>query len=315
MNRPKGNNNDITISSDGLKIPYYPGCTLKTTAKNFEKSAIATAQALGIELVEIPRWNCCGTVFSLAEDDLIHHVASVRNLIRVQEMNENGVVKNENRLVTLCSMCFNTLKRTNLRIKTNVEDLNKINNLMYREEDYKGKVEVLHFLELLKAYGFEKIREKVKKPLKDLKVAPYYGCMILRPKEVGIDDPEDPTIQKELLKTLEADVMDTPYNKVCCGSYQTVKDKQIVAELAYDILSHAQKEGAETITTVCPLCAFNLDHRQKEVKEKYPDFKEIPVFYITQLMAISFGLDNKYYGFDQNYIDPKPLLKKKFLIE
>lgn len=301
--------------TDNSKIPYYPGCTLKTTAKNFEKSAIAAARALGIELLEIPRWNCCGTVFSLTDDDLIHHVASVRNFIRVQEMNDYGLVKNENRLVTLCAMCFNTLKSTSLRVKDNAEDLKKINDLMYREEDYQGKVEVLHFLELLKTLGFEKIRTRVKKPLKGLKIAPYYGCMILRPQEVGIDDPEDPTIQRDLLESLGADSVDTPYKRVCCGSYQTVKEKQIVAELAYDILSHAQKEGAEALATVCPLCAFNLDNRQKEVKASHPDFEEMPVFYITQLMAIAFDLGNEFYGFDQNYIDPRPLLQRKSLIE
>lgn len=301
--------------TNNSKIPYYPGCTLKTTAKNFEKSAIAAARALGIELLEIPRWNCCGTVFSLADDDLIHHVASVRNFIRVQEMNDYGLVKNENRLVTLCAMCFNTLKSTSLRVKNNAEDLKKINDLMYREEDYQGKVEVLHFLELLKTLGFEKIRTRVKKPLKGLKIAPYYGCMILRPQEVGIDDPEDPTIQRDLLESLGADSVETPYKRVCCGSYQTVKEKGIVAELAYDILSHAQKEGAEALATVCPLCAFNLDNRQKEVKASHPDFEEMPVFYITQLMAIAFGLGNEFYGFDQNYINPRPLLQSKSLIE
>ena len=303
-----------STATHNSKIPYYPGCTLKTTAKNFESSAIAVARALGIELLEIPRWNCCGTVFSLTDDDLIHHVASVRNFVRVQEMNDYGLVKNENRLVTLCAMCFNTLKSTNLRVKNNAEDLKKINDLMYREEDYQGKVEVLHFLELLKSIGFEKISKRVKKPLKGLKVAPYYGCMILRPQEVGIDDPEDPTIQRDLLVALGADSVDTPYKRVCCGSYQTVKSKEIVADLAYDIITHAQKEGAEALATVCPLCAFNLDHRQAEVKAKHGDFQEMPVFYVTQLMAIAFGLENECYGFDQNHIDPKPLLQSKSLI-
>jgi len=297
-----------------MKIPYYPGCTLKTTAKNFEDSGLAAAKALGIELIELPRWNCCGTVFSLTADDLIHHVAPIRNLIRVQEMNKSGYVKDEYRLIVLCSMCYNTLKRANLRVKENPDDLEKINNLMYREEDYKGNVEIVHFLTLLEDMGFEKVREKVKNPLKGLKIAPYYGCMLLRPKEVGIDDPEDPTIQAKLLSALGAEVIDNPYKKVCCGSYQTVKDKYVVSDLAYDILTHAQKEGAEAITTSCPLCAFNLDNRQKEVSERHPDFKQIPVFYFTQLMAVAFGLDEECCRFDLNYIDPVPLLKGKDLV-
>ena len=308
-------NEDFKLPTSMMRVPYFPGCTLKTTARNFEESAIASARALGIEMVELPRWNCCGTVFSLSADDLIHHVASIRNLIRVQEMNKQGLVKDDHRVVTLCSMCFNTLKRSNLRVKENAEDMKKINDLMYREEDYQGHVEVLHFVELLRDLGFGKIKRTVKKDLTNLKIAPYYGCMILRPKEVSIDDPEAPTILDEVVGALGAEVISTPYNKVCCGSYQTVQDKYTVAELAHDILTHAQKAGAEAVATTCPLCAFNLDNRQKEVLEKHPEFNKMPVLYITQLMAIAFDLDKKFYGFEQNYVDPKPLLKAKKLLE
>ncbi len=297
-----------------MKIPYYPGCTLKTKAKNFETSALAVAKKLGIELIELPRWNCCGTVFSLTDDDLIHHVAPIRNLIRVQEMNENGLVENDHRLVTLCSMCFNTLKRSNIRVLENSDDLEKINNLMYLEEDYEGNVEVIHFLELIKDIGFEKIRENVTNPLEGLKIAPYYGCMLLRPKEVGIDDPEEPVIQAELLSALGAEVIDNPYKKVCCGSYQTIRDKKVVSRLAYDILTHAQNAGAEAISLSCPLCVFNLDSRQKEIKEEHPYFNEIPVFYFTQLMAIGFGLNEDSYGLDLNYVNPESLLLEKNVI-
>jgi len=298
-----------------MKIPYYPGCTLKTTAANFEQSTLASAKILGIDLIELPKWNCCGTVFSLAADDLIHHVAPIRNLIRVQEMNDNGVIEDEKRLVTLCSMCFNTLKRANLFVKENPDDLKTINDFMNLEEDYQGDVEVVHLFEILKNMGFDKISEKVKKPLKGLKVAPYYGCMLTRPKETGIDDPEEPTIQTDLLKALGADTVDSPYMKVCCGSYQTVNDKDAVARLARDILTHAQNEGAESICTSCPLCAFNLDNRQKEIKEKDPEFEGIPVFYFTQLMALAFGVEDEFYGFDLNYINPTPLLIKKDLLK
>jgi len=309
MNAEKENDNKK------MKIPYFPGCTLKTTAKNFEISALAVAGLMDIELVELPRWNCCGTVTSLTSDDLMHHLAPIRNLVRVEEMNENGEVKDEYRLVALCSMCFNVLKRSNLRVLENPEELEKINNFMYLEKDYNGKVEVIHFLELLRDIGFEKVKEKVKNALTGLKVAPYYGCLMLRPKEIGIDDPEDPTIQSDLLQALGAEAINNPFKTRCCGSYQTVRDKYAVAELTYDILSRARKEGAELVTTSCPLCMFNLADRQKEVMERHPEFEPMPVLYFTQLMAVAFGLEEKYYGFDQNYIDPRPLLKEKDLLK
>jgi len=296
-----------------MKIPYYPGCSLKSTAKHFEVSAIAVAKELGIEFVEIPRWNCCGVVSSLTEDDIIHHVGPIRNFVRVLEMNENGLVDNEKRLLTLCSMCFNTLKRSNLRVKEKPDDLDVINDFMYQEKDYDGSVEVVHFLEVLQKIGFDKVKEKVKKNLENTKVAAYYGCMLIRPKEVGIDDPEVPAIFEKLIQSLGAEPVDWRSKIRCCGSYLTLNNKDTVVDIAHDILTDAQKNGAELIITSCPLCAFNLDNRQKDIKSKYPSFIEIPVLYFTQLMALAFGLEEKHWGLDLNYINSYNLLSKKVL--
>jgi len=296
-----------------LKIPYYPGCTLKTSAKNLEVSALESAKVLGVELVELPRWNCCGAVFSMATDDLIHQLAPIRNLIRVQEMNEKGIVENENRVVVLCSMCFNTLKRSNMFVKEDKERLEKINNFLSdTEEPYQGNIEVIHFLELLKNdIGFDRVAEKVKKPLKNLKIAPYYGCLLLRPEEIAIDNPQSPKVLENLLEALGATVVDTQFKTRCCGSYQTVNRKELVAELAYDILNQVKISGADCVVTSCPLCMFNLDTRQEEVKKAHPEFKTIPVFYFTQLMALAFDLGESFYRFDLNYVNPKPLLSEK----
>ena len=298
-----------------MKVPYYPGCTLKTKAKNFEISALSVAKALNIELIEVPRWNCCGAVSSLSSDDLIRHLAPIRNFIRVEEMNKEGVVKDEYRIITLCSMCFNTLKMSNLRMKKNREDLNKINEVMYLEkEDYKQDVEIVHFLEILRDLKASEIQQRVKNPLPDLKVSPYYGCTLLRPKEVGIDDPEDPKIFENLLTNLGVTVINNPLKTRCCGSYQVVSDKDIVTSLVYDILNNAKKSGAELVVTSCPLCAFNLDRRQKEIVEIYPNFEQIPILYFTQIMAILFGLNEVTYGFEQNYVNPHKLLVRKELV-
>lgn len=292
-----------------MKISYFPGCTLKTMAKNFEDSAIASLSFLGIEMVELPRWNCCGTVYSLTSDDLIHQVASIRNLIRVKEARDT-------RVVALCSMCYHTLKRANILVKEDKEKLDKLNNLMYEEDvKYNGEVEVLHLLEILKnEVGFDQVSNKVKMPLKGLKVAPYYGCLLLRPAAAGLDDPESPAILKDFLESVGAEAIDSPYETECCGSYHTVVNINLVVERAYDILSFAISQKAEAIVLSCPLCGFNLDHRQKEIKEKFPDFKSIPVFYFTQLLALSLGLDEKVCRFELNFIDPRPLLKNKHLI-
>lgn len=292
-----------------MKISYYPGCTLKSNAKNFEESTLCSLKILGVEVEELPRWNCCGTVFSLATDDLIHHVAPIRNLIRVKESNSDKVM-------TLCSMCYNTLKRANERVKSDPEGLDKINNFMDRENiDYEGDVKIFHLLELLRdEIKFENIAKNVKKPLNDLKIANYYGCLLVRPKEIGLDDIENPTILENLMSTLGADPIDFPYKTECCGAYQTVDNPEMVADRTYHILTSAQDHGADVVALSCPLCAFNLDHRQKETAQKYPEFKNIPILYFSQLMAIALGCSEDDLRFDLHYIDPKPILKDKGLI-
>ncbi len=292
-----------------MKLTYFPGCTLKNHGKNFEDSALCALDRLGIEVKELDRWNCCGTVFSLATDDLIHHVAPVRILVRAKEAGASSVM-------TLCAMCYNTLKRANQRVKSDPESLDIINDLMYREETkYHGDVEVTHLLEILKnEVTFEAITAKLSKPLKDLKVASYYGCYLVRPREIGIDDSENPVIMDDLMSALGATPVDFPYKTECCAAYQTVDKPDIVATRTYQILTSARKQGAEAVVVSCPLCAFNLDTRQKETLKKYPDFKTIPVLYFTQLMALALGCPEKALLFDLHYINPRPLLESKGFI-
>ncbi|RLF29751.1 MAG: heterodisulfide reductase, subunit B [Thermoplasmata archaeon] len=287
------------------RILYYPGCTLKTTAKNLEKTAYAIMQALGYELVEMHDWNCCGVVASLTTDDLMHHLAPLRNLIHVEDQGEDKVV-------VLCDMCCNTLKQTNLRVKENPDDLKTLNAFMDRENDYKGTVKVYHFLEFLRdEIGFDVIKKMVKKPLHDMRIMPYYGCMLLRPREVAIDDAEDPQILSDLLTILGAEVIDNPFKIECCGSYHTIEEKQLVSRRAYRITSYAVERGADAIMLSCPLCHFNLDVRGKEAEKLFKGYKQIPIYYYTQLISVALGLDPSVYGFDQHMVDPTLLLKKK----
>lgn len=296
------------------RITYYPGCTLKTTSDSFERSAIAVSNTLGIELVEPERWNCCGTVHALATDDIMHHLAPIRNMIRVEELAQQSKV-DDKKMLTLCAMCYNTLKRANMEFNSDKDKKQKIKDIMYKEDvEYSGKVEVIHFLELLKEYGLEKVKEKVKKPLTDLRVAPYYGCLLLRPRGIGIDNPDKPTIMEELLRALGVEVVDFAYKQKCCGSYNTVHMKEVVADLAYKILSQAEQENADVLATACPLCEYNLGPIQSLIQVKHKDFESKPVLYFTQLMALAFDLGEEYTAFTGNNPDPRPLLTSKGLL-
>ena len=292
-----------------MKLLYYPGCTLKTSAKNFEQSAFAVMNALGHEMVEMEDWNCCGVVSSLTDDDLMHHLAPLRNLIHVEDAGEE-------KILTLCDMCYNTLKQTNLRVKEKPDDLETLNSFMDRENDYKGTVKIIHFLEFLRdEVGFDALKKMIKNPLKGMKIMPYYGCMLLRPREVAIDDAEEPTILKDLLAALGAEAIDNPFKIECCGSYHTIENKQLVSDRAHRITKFAVDRGSDAIVLSCPLCRFNLDVRGKEAEKIYNNYKQVPVYYYTQLIAVALGLDPKCCGFDDHAVDPVLLLKKKGVFE
>jgi heterodisulfide reductase subunit B len=297
-----------------MKIAYYPGCTLKTTAKEFDTSTVASSKALGIDLVELPRWNCCGTVHALAKDDVMHHLAPLRNLLRVEEAKQDGLV-DENKVVTLCAMCYNTLKRSNQAFNSDSDKASKVRESMNNETNvYSGQVEVQHLLEILRAQGWDKVQARVTKPLKGLKVAPYYGCLLLRPRGIGVDNVDNPTIFEDLLEALGAEVIDFGYKQKCCGSYNTVHMVDVVADLSSRILNQAQVAGADIVATACPLCEYNLGNRQIEVAKKYPKFRNIPIVYFTQLMALAFGLGEDETALGMNKPDPRPLLKQKGLM-
>ena len=276
---------------------YYPGCTMKTTGKVFEDSTFAVAQALDIELKEIERWNCCGTVFSLTTDDTMHQIATIRNMMRVEAMGEREVV-------TLCSMCYNTLKRANSWISADPVKLAELNDFMYEEPvKYSGNIKVRHFLELLRDdVGWNVLKEKVTNPLEGVKVASYYGCALVRPAGAGVDSLEDPMVIENLISALGANPVSWASRLECCGSYHTIPRKELVFERAERIVGEALKAGADVIVLSCPLCEFNIGARQPEVKVARYGFKGLPVLYFTQLAGLALGIDPKDLGIDDERI-------------
>jgi heterodisulfide reductase subunit B len=291
-----------------MSLAYYPGCTLKTRARNLEEPAVASMEALGFKLEEIPRWNCCGAVYSLAEDDLIHRVAPVRNLIRAKEQGKSE-------LVTLCAFCLNTLKRANLLMREDAEARATINSFMDEEIDYSGEVKVVHLLEVLRdEIRWGTLAEKVKIPLRELRAAPYYGCTLLRPREVAIDNVENPTVLGDFLKALGARPVEFPESTTCCGSYQVVSSPDATAEYAGNIVRSAASQGAECMVLTCPLCDYNLGRGQKELAKKRSGFREMPLFYFTQLLALALGLGRGVCHFELNHGSPESLLKEKGLL-
>lgn len=281
-------------------IVYYPGCTLHTWAKSLSDTFIESFKKLDINLHELSDWSCCQAVFPLARDNIMGLVPAARILIQARE---HGDI-----LTTLCSFCFNVLRRTNNAIQTDGEIRAKLN--AYLEEDYTGDVHVLHPLEILKVMvGFDKLKSKVTKPCGNIKIGPYYGCQLIRPpKEMKFDDPEDPKLLDMFLESIGCEVINFPFKVECCGSYQILQGEDMVADRAYAILSNARKNGAEAIALSCPLCFYNLDTKQNLISKKYPDFSPMPIFYFTELLGMALGIDEGLCGFDKHTVDPGVLL-------
>jgi heterodisulfide reductase subunit B len=288
-----------------MGIPYFPGCTLSTKAKNYDRSGRAVAEALGMPLEELPEWQCCGATFPLMLDDSMALIAPTRILYQAQQAGD--------RVTTLCSICFNVLRRSQALLGRDEEMLDRIN--WFTEQDYEGDVHVAHFLEILRDEvgwdeGPRSLVERVERPLTGLKVAPYYGCLLLRPyEEIGLDDPEDPHILHDLVRALGAEPVDFPYNIECCGSYLIVKEPEVPASLADDIVASARGHGADVIITACPLCQFNLDYPQRETGISRAG-ERVPVMYFTQLMAVALGLPEETWGLEDHYVDPRPVFEE-----
>lgn len=289
-----------------MEIPYYPGCTLNTKAKGFDNSARASARELGLELVELEEWNCCGATFPLLVDNMLDLAGPAQVLISARQAGQ--------RLAVACSTCYNVLKRTNRVIREDEDSREKLN--FFLEADYGGDLEVLDLLQILRdEIGFDNVKEAVKKPLSGLKVAAYYGCMVLRPPaEVAYDDPENPHALDDLITALGAEAVDYSHQGECCGAYLAVKSVEVTAEMSFTILASAQRSGAELVVANCPLCQFNLDRMQKTMGRRHTGFQPIPVLYFTQLMGIALGLDSEGFELDRHYVGPRSLLKGANLI-
>lgn len=289
-----------------MRYLYFPGCTLSTKAKGFATSGEVSARALGIDLVELAQWNCCGATFPLATDNLLALVAPTRILLNTQKEGDH--------LVALCSICYHVLKRTNRLLREEADKREKIN--FFIEEEYRGEVQVFHLLELLRdEIGFETLSERVEKRLQGLRVAPYYGCLLLRPfQEIGLDDPEEPKILDDLLASLGCEVVEFPHKSECCGSYLAMNSSEVTRELSYAILRSALASGAQAVVTSCPLCQFNLDYRQGEMEVHYRGFTQIPILYFTQLLAIALGIESDTFGLADHHVDPRPLLVSRGLM-
>mgnify|MGYP005791276611 CR=1 FL=1 len=266
----------MNMGCDGTVYSYYPGCTLKTKAKQLDLYGRRSAKILGIMLEEVKDWQCCGAVYPLASDEIATKLSAVRALNSAKEKGQD--------LVTLCSACHHVIKQVNEDMAHSVEIRIKVYRYMEFNEPYAGETKVIHYLELLRdIVGLKKLKETVIHPLKNRKIGAYYGCMLLRPSSVmRFDDPENPTIIEDFIHAMGAQPVVYAYRNECCGGYASLKENDLAGRMADQILDSARDKGADELVTVCPLCLYNLKNRS--------DSHGIQVRYFTEILAESLGL-------------------------
>jgi heterodisulfide reductase subunit B len=281
-----------------MRVSYYPGCSLEGTAREYGESASAVCQALGIELDELEDWNCCGASAAHSTDDSLSLALPARDL---SSADAKGLD-----LVVPCAACYQRLKVAEKRLVQNP----------LPDFPYKGQIKVKHLLDLCSEEEIlQRVREGVKKSLHGLRVACYYGCLVVRPPKVtDAADFEDPQNMDMLMNMVGAESVSWSYKTDCCGAGFTLSRPDVMRKLSGKILDMAMEAGAECIVTCCPMCQANLEMCQGALSRKTGRDYHIPTFYFTELLGLALGLTGSEQWFKRHLVNPRKLLSDKGLL-
>jgi heterodisulfide reductase subunit B len=290
-----------------MKYAYYPGCSLESGSAAYDVSVRAVMECLGAQLDELDDWNCCGATEYFTQHELVALSVIARNLALVD--------KQYDQLVAPCAACFLNLKKTDKlmaddpKLKAHVNEALGAGGLSYKP----GTVRVRHLLDVLYTdIGENKLRQMTKRPLAGLRIAPYYGCQVVRPLN-GFDNTEYPMKMDELFTWLGAEVVDYPVKAHCCGGHMTQISEPQAFELIRRLLQSAQEYKADVIVCICPMCQLNLDAYQSRVNSEFDKSFNLPVLFLTQLVGIALGLDWKKVGIGKEIVSAEPVLRQRLL--
>jgi heterodisulfide reductase subunit B len=251
------------------------------------------AERLDVRLEELEDWNCCGATSYMSVNELLSFAISARNLVLAERAGMD--------LITPCSACFAILNKTEVYLKEHDDLKAKVDKCLNAANlSYSGGVRVRHLLDIfVNDIGYEAIRSKAKKTLNGLRLAPYYGCQIVRPKN-PFDHHESPNSLDELLRHLGADVVDYPYKVKCCGASLIAYDEMAALELVDKLLNCAVKKEADAIITTCPMCHMNLDAYQTRINRIFKRNYKIPILHFTQAIGLATGFSIKEMAIDKS---------------
>ncbi|SHH11525.1 heterodisulfide reductase subunit B [Thermosyntropha lipolytica DSM 11003] len=284
-----------------MKLAYYPGCSLDGSAIEYGLSTQRVASIMGVELKEIEDWNCCGATAGHNTDKLLSLALPARNLALAEKEGLD--------VLAPCAACYNRFKAAEHAVREDEELKAKIEHII--DMPYKASNNTVSVLEWLTDIGLDHIKKKVKNSLKGMKAACYYGCLLVRPSShTGFDDPEDPRSMDEIVKALGAEAVDWAYKTECCGAALATSRPEIGSKMIYEVLRDAKEAGAECIVTACPLCMMNLDMRQGQVEKRFKEKFNLPVYYITELVAIACGDKPEEAGVNKHFVEAMSYLKE-----
>jgi heterodisulfide reductase subunit B len=276
---------------------YFPGCSLERMALSYHVSTLETARRLGIELKELEDWNCCGATAYFHVDELLAYTLCARNLAIAEREGTD--------LVAPCSGCFKNMYFTNAHLKKEPDLAEHVNAALEADGlTFAGAIEVRHLINVfVEDVGLPEIKKRVTNPLAGLRVAPYYGCQVMRPQK-NSEDVEQPRFFEDLLSAIGAAPVDYPPRLRCCGGSLIVTNRKAALAMVRDLLQSAVTQKAQVITTVCPLCQINLECYQRHVNRVFGTGFSVPILYFTQLMGLALGVPAQRLGIGTELIAP-----------
>jgi len=280
---------------------YFPGCSLEKMAHSYHLSAMETARALGVELQELDDWNCCGATAYFHVDELLAYTLSARNLAMAEKEKLN--------LVAPCSGCYKNMFFARAHLKQDPDLAEHINVALAEDHlQFSGNATVQHLMEVfVHDVGLEAVKAKITRPLNGLRVAPYYGCQILRPRK-DHEDVEQPRFFENLVGALGAVPVEYPLKLRCCGGALIITNREAALSLVRNLLDSAVKARATVIATACPLCQVNLECYQKQVNKEFGTEYHVPVMYFTQLMGLALGIPPSRLGIGSELVAVMPAI-------
>jgi heterodisulfide reductase subunit B2 len=279
-----------------MRYLYYPGCSAEATGKAYDISTRALMNKIGVELVELDDWNCCGATSYFSVRELDSFAIAARNLAIAERQGDED-------LCVICNACYTTLAKTNRYMAESKEVFEAVNGALGAvDRSYDGKKAVRHIMDvLINDIGLEELESKVTRRLTGLKVACYYGCQYSRPMG-AFDDTEFPVTMDDFFRALGAETVDFPGKVKCCGGMMMLTKEEGALRLCHELLKGAQDAGADVIVCACPLCEMNVEGYQPRVNKTFGTSFDIPVMYFTQLAGLAFGADPGQLAIDKQIV-------------